>query len=79
MIYNTSISKSQITRLEKIVNDFVFVDNKSFRFRYSHCREMIDSFCGKNHFAFLPAQTQSTMGNIKKLFDFLIIELMPET
>ncbi|MBS3767844.1 MAG: hypothetical protein KGY75_06975 [Candidatus Cloacimonetes bacterium] len=70
------IEPSQIDRLENIIKDFEFVDNNSTRFRYSHDKQWNCVFNLKNHFVYLPAQTNKTIKRLKKLFDFIIKELI---
>jgi len=66
------ISQEQIKRLENIINDFIYIDKQSTRFRYPFDDSGDFVFSGKKHFSFLPAQSVKTMERMKKLFDYIL-------
>ena len=69
---NLDISEDQIEILEKIIYDFIFIDNNSTRLRYPHDKKGNYVFNGNNFFGFLPAQSVKSMKRIKDFFDFIL-------
>ncbi len=72
---NIDIPNEQIVLLEKIISDFIFVDEGSYRFRYPHDKKGNYVLSGNKHFSFLPGQSIKTMEMVKRFFDYILANM----